>query len=170
MSAPLPRWIDPYELVADRARLVGRVPAASMGRLAGLVEALPEAVSVDLAFGLDAERHCTVTGRVEATVVLLCQRCLRPFEAVLASEVSLALVRDEAAAPALPERYDPLVAAGRIALGDLVEDELILALPVVARHEVCEPPVPLAGEAVSPRRANPFAVLARLRREDGESS
>ena len=54
-------------------------------------------------------------------------------------------------------------------LQSLVEDELLLALPLVPRHEVCPEPLPLEPEPAAPAAAHPFAALAALKRGPGPS-
>jgi len=126
----------------------------------------------------------------EASVRLVCQRCLGPLAQQLQVDRRIRFVRDEQEAERLDEDSDDDVLAlpgGRLDLHVLVEDELILALPLVPRHEACPQPLlrehdaaaasttsaaaaagpadgpgePEEGEAGTRR---PFAVLAQLRR------
>ena len=57
----------------------------------------------------------------------------------------------------------------RSTCASLVEDELLLALPLVPRHEVCPEPLPIEPEAEAPASAHPFAALAALKRGPGSS-
>ncbi|HXD04550.1 MAG TPA: DUF177 domain-containing protein [Burkholderiaceae bacterium] len=107
-----------------------------------------------------------LTGRTVAK--LECQRCLQPVEEPLEFERSFRFVDDEAQAAKLDEdsEEDVLALTRSLDLRELVEDELLLALPIVPRHEVC--PQPLAS-AHSPEdfeeaeRVNPFAALRHLK-------
>jgi uncharacterized protein len=72
-----------------------------------------------------------------------------------------------AAAELDADHEDDVLALNRsLDLRSLVEDELLLALPLVPRHDVCPEPLPLVDddENAEPERANPFAVLAALKR------
>jgi uncharacterized protein len=110
----------------------------------------------------------------QASVLLECQRCLQPFVQALEVDRRVRFVRDEALAEQLDEHSDDDVLAlpRRLDLHELLEDELILALPLVPRHESCPEPLPLAlpdmaGDAAAGEAPHPFAALAALRRPDG---
>ncbi len=169
-TAPLPDKIDPWRLTAEGGRLEGVLVLASLPRLAAELEHAEGEVSVALAAGIDAQGLRFITGRLQTGIALICQRCLGPLQWPLDIAVSLALVRNETMADRLPEQYEPLlVADGLISVADLVEDELLLALPLIPQHDQiqkCEihadqalatsEPVPDAGQN------QPFASLASL--------
>jgi len=105
---------------------------------------------------------------------MICQRCMKPMSVQVASEVSLGIVSSDARAAQLPEGFEPLIVEEEpIALARVVEDELILALPIVALHEdqACEPVLEeLQAEADKIERqteaqTNPFAALSELKRQ-----
>ena len=106
---------------------------------------------------------------VSAGISLECQRCLRPAAKTLAVGRSLRFVADEAAAAELDAEMDDdvLVLTRALNLQELVEDELLLALPIVPRHDVCPQPLQVSGaepaEQPEPRQ-NPFAALEALKR------
>ena len=111
--------------------------------------------------------------RVQATLPMECQRCLTPVDVPLAVERSFRFVADEATAEALDdESEEDLLALSReFDLRELIEDELLMALPVVPRHDECPTAVTLAFsdddfEAASAEKPNPFAALANLRKEE----
>jgi uncharacterized protein len=98
-----------------------------------------------------------------------CQRCLTPVLETVAAERSFRFVVDEATAAALDdEAEDDILAISRDfdALA-LIEDELILSLPLVPLHEVCPETVPMSavdpGFEAAAERPNPFGVLAGLK-------
>src|SRR5690606_12845544 len=108
--------------------------------------------------------------RVEATFPMVCQRCLTPVDVPLQVERSFRFVPDEATAETLDdEAEEDLLALSReFDLHELIEDEWLMALPVVPRHEVCPEPVPMVSsdedfDAASADKPNPFAALAALR-------
>lgn len=73
---------------------------------------------------------------VAATLALQCQRCMQPVSVPLRSAVEVALVDDLAAADAVPEEMEPvLINAGRVLLRELVEEELLLGVPLIPRHD-----------------------------------
>ncbi len=115
--------------------------------------------------------------RVHATFPMTCQRCLAPVDVPLDVERSFRFVADEATAEALDEECeeDLLALSREFHLHALIEDELLMALPVVPRHDICPEPVQLESsdedfEAANEQKINPFAALASLRVGKGEGS
>lgn len=106
-----------------------------------------------------------------ADLSLQCQRCLAPVVQSLETERGFLFVADEATAEALDEdsEEDVLVISRDFDALSLVEDELILALPLVPRHDVCPQALPhaVADEAFTEAttRPNPFAALAALKKD-----
>lgn len=107
---------------------------------------------------------------VSAQVARECQRCLQPVLLPLAIDRQMLFVDDEATAAELDAdaEEDVLVASAQFDLMALVEDELLLALPIVPRHDAC--PAPLIAPSADPPEApqvHPFAALAALKRGGG---
>ncbi|WP_087722588.1 YceD family protein [Pandoraea sp. PE-S2T-3] len=119
-----------------------------------------------------------LTLSVEGPMWLECQRCLTPYQEPLDSETTFEVVRDDAAAEARPldeDELEALVGSKHFDLRELVEEELLLALPIVPKHEVCPSvhdalatgsdgltePEPEPEEEDKP---SPFAALAALKR------
>jgi uncharacterized protein len=104
-----------------------------------------------------------------AVLPLTCQRCLEPVDVHLAVDRSFRFVADEQTAAAEDdEAEEDLLAISRaFDLLGLVEDELLMEVPVVPRHAVCPAPVQLSAadpdfeEAAPPQ--NPFAALKVLK-------
>lgn len=106
--------------------------------------------------------------KADARVMLECQRCLGAVPVEVHAQRSFLFVHGEDAAAELDaDSEDDVLALSRsLDLRALVEDELLLELPLVPRHEVC--PEPLQMEEDEPdmteEKPNPFAVLASLKR------
>jgi uncharacterized protein len=175
MSAPSSRdpgaRIDPWGAVAAEQRFEGEAFASDLPRLS---DALSDIGGVaewparfDLRLGQDSESRPVALGRVALTLCLVCQRCLGEVRIPLDVPIAVALARDESQEAGLPDHLDPVVVEeDGIRPLDLVEDELLLAMPQVPLHAEgdCEP---LArefsqGPAPAPSRVNPFAVLVGL--------
>ena len=108
--------------------------------------------------------------KASASLPLICQRCLHPVDVPLEVEREFRFVADEATAEALDDEVeeDLLAISREFDLHELIEDELLMALPVVPRHEECPTEVPMQSsdddfEAAEAERPNPFAALASLR-------
>ncbi len=109
----------------------------------------------------------------EAELPLACQRCLAPVPVRLTVDRWFRFVADEATAAAEDEESDEDVLAlePRPSLRELIEDELLMELPLVPMHDACPQPVPMvagrldaAADAVEPARKNPFEALAQLKK------
>jgi len=171
-----PRAIELLAFCRSGVTLQGKWPQAGLQRLAGsLAGAGPDAVPV--AWSASGELRPVAGGEPETwlhlkaatTVALQCQRCLQAMTEALQVDRHFRFVRGEAEAARLDEvsEDDVLELPPRLDLQELVEDELILALPLVPRHERCPTPLPVGDEAEAPGEApapHPFAALAALRR------
>jgi uncharacterized protein len=109
---------------------------------------------------------------VQAEVILpmVCQRCLASVDVPLQVNRWFRFVADEATAEIEDEEADEdvLVASREFDLRGLIEDELLMAIPVTPRHDVCPEPISLSVkdegfDLAEEARPNPFAVLGALR-------
>ena len=163
--------LDIGRMVAARRRVEGRLPLSALTRLAdSLVDTRGEVVYA-LQFDIDTFKVPYVELQAEAALPLLCQRTLQRFELPVRIEQRLGLIRDEADEAALPPGYEPMLVPedGMVRAVELVEDELILAVPVVpvsTGTEAMEQDWPAPEEEVE--RANPFAALAALKDKRNE--
>lgn len=112
--------------------------------------------------------------QARTSLPMTCQRCLAAVDVAVEVDRSFRFVADESTAAAHDdESEEDLLAISRtFDLVELVEDELLMALPVAPRHEVCPDPVPMAAsdpgfEAAATARESPFAQLARLKSGKG---
>jgi uncharacterized protein len=167
MSAPLPPVLDAWRMVAAKRLFDGRLPLSGMTRLLPALADAEGDCRFELEFGVDAMGMRFVEVRVEARLPLVCQRSLERFLYPVRVTQRLGLVTDEAQEAALPEGVEPLLldASGELDPAGLVEDELILAVPVVpidpdAKDVMATWPADLEEEEEKP---NPFAALAALK-------
>lgn len=112
---------------------------------------------------------------VDVSLPLICQRCLGPVDIAVAVRRSFRFVASEEAAEAQDEEAeeDVMALSKEFNLFALIEDEVLMELPVVSRHEECPVEVKLevedpGFEVASAEKRNPFAVLAKLQK--GKSS
>ena len=192
MSKRLPEFIEPLRLVDKRKTLQGQLALSKMKRLASsLSENASDKsdVEVELHFGVDDSGLPNIRGKLVAMLQLTCQRCMQPMSYQVEAQVSLAIVQNDVQAKKLPERYEPiLVGEDEVSLSELVEDELLLALPAIAMHEMDQCPVSdelkllqagkistdansgvvsneMAGTRQESEKPNPFAVLEQLKKK-----
>jgi uncharacterized protein len=168
MFGVLPDRVAPDQLLAAGGRLRGLVPLAHLKRLAGFLSDGPHAenVSVDLELSLDPQGRYWLQGRIGAQLTLRCERCLGPMPWPIESSVGLYLVPDEAAVAELSGDADYAIIGDSIRPHELIEEELILGLPLVAKH----PPGTECGDraqrgpvAEAGDRENPFAILSKMK-------
>jgi uncharacterized protein len=176
---PDPLRLDVAAFTADAGALDGVWPGVDLTRLSESQTLPQDATAAPVQWRLQGERVATSVGDPEqwlhlsasTTVWLTCQRCLQPLAEALAVDRRLRFVRDEAQAEALDaESEDDVLAMPRwLDARELIEDELLLALPLVPRHDQCPQALPMSVEAdVGPdegieERPNPFAVLKSLK-------
>jgi uncharacterized protein len=174
-SERLPVHIDPIRMADTRRLLEGCITLAEMVRLGESLQDSAGEVAVSLEFGTDNEGIRFMRGRIRAEVSLECQRCLETMRFPIDSEFALAMVRSTVEAEALPSHYEPLLVEGEpLFLRDIIEDELLLALPIVPMHAPDECSISTsssmaAGETRkdtgATEKENPFAVLADLKKD-----
>ena len=172
MSAELPEILDAWRMVAARREFEGRAALSALPRLRDALSDAEGEVEFALAFDHDALRVPYLELKLAAELPLQCQRTLQRFLFPVRTVQRLGLIRDEADEAALPPGYEALLvpASGEIRPLELVEDELILAIPVVPVKPGTEAverdwPVPPEEQAA----AHPFAGLAALKKPDKPS-
>jgi len=169
MSANVPEMLDAWRMVAARRCFDGQVPLSDLTRLQGLLADADGQCNYALEFGRDAVLQVPyVELTIDAALPLICQRSMQRFLLPVSVKQRLGLVRDEAEELALPPDYEALLVPedGNLRPLDLVEDELVLAVPVVALapgSEAVESDWPVTEEEQS--KANPFAALAALKKQ-----
>lgn len=166
MSNTLPDRVDVARQVLARRVFEGVLPLAAMRRLCGGLASSKGEARYSVAFGKDELGISCLDLRVEAGLSLVCQRTLEEFVYPVSIDQRLGVIAHEAEEAALPEGYEPLLAAdGQLAIADVIEDELILALPVVP----LKPGAPLewndpSDDGVDAQPDNPFAALGSLKK------
>jgi len=165
--------VDPFRFAETRRILEGDLPLRQMKRLAPLLASDEGAVSVALEFGVDEMGIAHATGRLRARLAIVCQRCLEPMAWQVDQPLALAFIRPGTDEAAIPGPYEPyVVEQNPLRLADLIEDEIMLALPQIPRHalEACparhwvegKPPAEAAA-GQQDQTDNPFSVLAGLK-------
>src|SRR5204862_909649 len=133
--------IDGFEFATAGATQEGKLPLSSFLRLQDLLVSDAGDVTYALRGVRDGRGRPSLALSVHGILQLRCQRCLGPLVHEVNAEQLLVLAATQAeidADPADVDALDRVLAAKDMALRDLVEDELILALPYAPRHEECE--------------------------------
>ena len=153
-------------VLADEAAQVDVVvPLAGLARLAPLLVSTTGTARGRLGFERD-RGHVVADVAVDGELEVCCQRCLAKFMLPVRSRSRVALVRDEADVESVPGDLESALAPeGRIHLRDLVEEELLLALPGAPRHTVGECATAVTSQDATVAEDSvqrPFAGLAAL--------
>jgi uncharacterized protein len=174
MSRDFPDWIDVDRAVEGRRQFAGQLPLRGMPRLLELLDAPDDDAEID--FRIEAWRDAQGAARLDVTVAgavpLTCQRSLQRYMHAIDGQSSVAVIEDESELAGLPENLEPKLSEhGRLKLIELVEDELLLAVPLVPRDPTLEPidrqlPSGVPLEHAEDSTGNPFAALAGLKRGD----
>ena len=178
-----PGQLDVAAFAREHGRLEGLLPVAGMTRLGDGLRPPADATATQVEWSADGlwsqplgdQPQIRLRLRARATVWLTCQRCLQPVALPLEVDRLVRFARDEDEAARLDEEDDDedvLAMPRALDLLALLEDELILAMPIVPRHDACpqalpwsgEPSVPLGAVPEAPQE-HPFAALKRLKRE-----
>ncbi len=166
MSGDLPATVDAIRLADARTRLQGELPLSRMTRLRTACPDQHGQAQVDLYFERAGERGLRrIHGTVVAKVQLICQRCLQPLTLDLRAQPSLIVVKSEERPDLAEDDSEVVIADAPISLSDMVEDELLLAMPMIPKHEARECPGAPGHVEGQRRQASPFAALSRLRRQ-----
>lgn len=168
MKGVLPERIDPLHLADQHVRLEGHVPLHRFSRLKELLVEDGGDVRFSASFTRDESRQCIVKLDIAAPLKFVCQRCMQPMVMDISVQSTLALVEDEAQAERLGGRYESIVVTSeRMPLVDLLEDELLLRVPMIPRHDdgdECHSSI--ASKSPPDIRRKPFAALATLKHHD----
>lgn len=114
----------------------------------------------------------SITMELRTNIWLMCQRCLQPYLQPIVIHNRFAIVQTEEQAQALDmenDEVDAIVGSHQFDLLELIEEELLLALPLVHRHESCTPPAlapsPDKTVQIQATQASPFSILAELKQK-----
>ena len=192
MSDRFTNSIEPFALATQGWTIEGKIPLVELERLSASIRSSQSVDDVNKSASNDIEGDVVFTlnfdmdeggvprigGNVAATLRLQCQRCMEDMEYPVTVKVRLGIVPSREAAENLPDSYDPLVVSGEeISIASILEDELILALPIVAMHDIenCSQDELSNRKSGSinqdveqenlgtVKRENPFAVLEQLK-------
>ncbi len=171
----LPLEVDPFRLATKQERFQGTIPLKQMKRLVSALQSDEGDVAIDIEFGVDFNRVTVVGGKIETSTRHLCQRCMEEMTLPIAFEFELAMVRSEAEMDMLPDGYEAtLIEDTPVMLSDLIEDEILLMLPTVPKHDEQDcsadfaqqqpaKETPIMAEDV--KQDNPFEILANLKKD-----
>ena len=173
MSPHLPESVDPWRSADLQRCFSGQLTLDMFPRLGRGLTSSNGVVDYSLKFSNGARRRATINGTLSARLMIECQRCMKPMQYPLEVTFKLVVTAGAEEAKKLPDEVDSLVVEDeRINLLEIIEDEMILALPFVAMHRADECGVrpddlaiddEIVPEQEDSEEKNPFAVLAQLK-------
>lgn len=171
MSNDLPLRFDPV-LFANRGRqFAGNIPAKDMPRIMELAPNSDGEFFVTMTFSMSSLKFPMVKGTIEGEVVQTCQRCMGDVGVSISSQFQLLLITPDSLELASEEGHEVFEYTGQeVITANLIEDEIILCVPIVAKHggiENCESSVKQwmheFDEVPTDEKDNPFAKLKDLK-------
>src|SRR5580765_3278763 len=153
-----PSLIDAFEFAAAGARRQGVWAVGDFPRLRDMLVSSAGAIRYEIDGVHDARGRPALHVKLRGVLQLRCQRCLESMRFDVDTDETLVLAATQAeidADPADTSAPDRLLAAEELPVRDVIEDELILALPYAPRHEGCEVGADVEGDG----KISPFAGL-----------
>ena len=183
MLERIPQFIDYIRYTDARKTIKGELPITDCARLVDLLSpdtSLHHNIHLEFEFGVDNLANRFIKGRVTASVLLTCQRCMQVMEYPVDLHLALAFIKNKADEQAISGLYDSFYIEKNepIDFVALVEDEIILSLPLIAKHkdENClstnlldndkhfnEIDTAYADAQEKTKKKNPFAILGQLK-------
>ena len=135
-TGPIPERVDHRKLANQAGLIEGTLPIQCFHRLGGMLVVREGDVYLRLEFSKGDFGSTRVDGTVSTEVCTICQNCMQQFWRKISCDVALQVVSDESKLERLTEDEDAIVAPEKvISVAELIEDELILAMPMIPRHE-----------------------------------
>lgn len=164
----LPETLNFINQAERKVSLEGSWPVSRLDRLAASLNDTSGNIFARIKFGSKAGFNC-LDGRVEASLNVICQRCIEPMNLEVSGHFVLALLTSEEELELVPDQLEPYMVEGaEQSLIDVIEDELLLSLPMVPVHEeeCSEFLVKLEEQRQADKKAaSPFSVLQGLKTE-----
>jgi len=165
----LPITLDPYKSAQRRLLCQGYYELSGFQRLSAVSSMCSGHIDVNVNFDIDEQNLVKISGTGTTVITLTCQRCNELFEQAITIGFCFSPIKKAEQADELPSYYDAieLDENGEVNLQNLVEDELLLAIPLIPKHEPKDCPAPqdsvwgkLPDDLEKP---NPFDVLKKLK-------
>ena len=166
MSKQLPETTNFLKQAERNVTLEGVMPLVKLERLSEVMFSNTGELFAKLRFTSDTG-YLRLHGRVEASLDLICQRCLQPMEHTVSGQFNFGLMTSAEYEDKLPPDADPYLLEGdEQSVIEILEDELLLSIPIAATHQdECSAYLQQQKEErrVEKEKSNPFAVLKDLK-------
>ena len=170
----LPTYVDTRKVFLQQEEISGSVALEKLPRFADSLADNQGVINVELRFSTNESNLKVIKGHLSARVEVFCQRCLEPLGIELEEEISLILLEEDSAATKLDPHFDPWISGEyKLVLAELVEEQLLLCMPIVNFHESknClnnldyqNNGIEQTGEQEQVATESPFTVLKELKK------
>lgn len=174
IESKLPKCINVERLCRQNENLSGRLLITDLPRLKSMqIELTEQPIDIILEFRHEENQQAIIKGTIKAILNLRCQRCLGAFLYAINSDFQWGIVKDDKQAKQIQHHYDPIIvsADGSIELIKLLEDEIILNVPIIPMHQnVLDcgkiPPnfIQPTQTSLEKERHSPFSKLTELKK------
>ena len=159
-----PQLINPLRLAKNKERIDGFLNHDILVRLNGILLDNSGQVKYSLCFDFDASGICRITTSIDTEILLNCQRCLEPVNTQIRKCSTLGLYRNLEEFNKLENDYEPLqLREELISLELLVEEEILLAIPLAPTHGNKSCIKSKAAMKTNLNKENPFSALKKLK-------
>lgn len=166
MSADPSQLLQPLRLAKIGERFDGIIQLNEMPRVTDSLLTQDGGLHYCISFYLDEAKHCIVEISIQTKLLMTCQRCLNPAEIDINRCSKVVIVNNQTEADELITEFEPLVIdEQQLTLLSLVEDELILAIPIAPSHSTNACKATADIERINAEsKPNPFAILEKLKK------
>ena len=163
-------FIDSLDFARNGKQVSGVVPVSELPRLQDMLESPQDILSYTVQGGMDKQGNSFLDVAVAGQCRMRCQRCLNGLDYPVRLDTRLMLcdqavleALDEKLASGEEEEFDSILANPHLDVLDLLEEEILLTLPIAPKHELGDCQV-TGGDNAYGKEASPFEVLAKLKR------
>lgn len=147
LSEQLPLEINPFALADQGAKLKGELAIAGLKHLTETLDSTKGVVQVQFTFGREKHGPRYIKGLLSTTLRFVCQRCGEPASYDINVKLCLSPVISDSQAAKLPKEYEALVTQGEpVLLADIIEEELLLSMPMFPKHRLGGCPIDISKE------------------------
>lgn len=170
LTEPLPSKLDLRKMAVRGTEIKGYVALADLPRIVSLLASSDGSIEATCRFYRDEENRPLASVAVSAELEVSCQRCLEPTRIGVSTDSTLCIIAGEEQESSVPANLEPLILDdGMTDLWSVVEDELLLGLPIVSYHDSgpCADLIDQYQSGTEPeeleQKHNPFEVLQQLK-------
>ncbi len=176
----IPAYVDVRKAFQQELEVTGSVEIERLPRVREAAASDKVQIAIRLRFATDRSGQKQIEGELTGSLEMTCQRCLAPAEVKLQESIKLALLVSEDQINGLDPEWDPWICIEpKLELADLVEEQMMLALPIVHLHEdrsciqnlgyVREDDEEISQSAEK-ETDNPFSILQQLKEDTTNNS